>query len=124
MPDPHSVAIAAGGGYDAMAIPGCAGWIASAPDLRVNWTAGSGQLPLTFHVASDADTTLVINDAQGNWICNDDTDGLNPVVSFQNAPSGQYDVWVGTYAQGDLQDSTLHITEVYSGGDDHHGHEH
>lgn len=123
MPDPHSVNIAAGGALDASAIS-CAGWVASAPDLRLNWTAGSGALPLTFHVTSEADTTLVINDAEGNWVCNDDGDGLNPVVSFEHAPSGQYDIWVGTYAQGNLQDSTLHITEIYSGAEEHHGHEH
>lgn len=121
-PDPHTVSISAGGSFDASAISGCVGWIAQAPDYRVNWTAGSGELPLTFHVASEADTTLVINDAQGNWVCDDDSDGVNPVVSFQNAPSGQYDVWVGTYAQGDLQESTLHVTEVYSGGAYNHEH--
>ena len=94
-------------------IPGCVGWVAQAPDYRVNWTAGSGELPLTFDVTADSDTVLVINDAEGNWVCNDDTDGVNPVVSFQGAVSGQYDVWVGTYSQGDLQPSTLHVTEVY-----------
>ncbi|MDZ4690408.1 peptidase [Terricaulis sp.] len=113
MPDPHRVEIAAGGGYDASGIPGCVGWIASAPDYRVNWTAG-GQLPLTFHVTADTDTTLVINDAEGNWVCNDDAQGLNPAISFENAPSGQYDVWVGTYMQGDLQPSVLNVTEVYT----------
>lgn len=122
LPDPHSVEIAAGGGFDASSISGCVGWIATAPDFRVNWTAGSGELPLTFVVESESDTTLVINDSQGNWVCNDDGDGLNPVVSFQNAPSGQYDVWVGTYAQGDLQASTLHVTEVFSA--EEHDHEH
>lgn len=123
IPDPHTVAIAAGGGFDASQIPGCVGWIATAPDFRVNWTAGA-QLPLTFHVTSDSDTTLVINDAEGNWVCNDDADGLNPAISFENAPSGQYDVWVGTYMQGDLQESELHVTEVYEGGDDHGDHQH
>lgn len=113
LPDPHRVEIAAGGGFDASAIPGCVGWIASAPDYRVNWTGG-GQLPLTFHATSEADTTLVINDAEGNWVCNDDAQGLNPAVSFENAPSGQYDIWVGTYMQGELQPSVLNVTEVYT----------
>jgi hypothetical protein len=40
---------------------------------------------------------------------------LNPAISIANPPSGQYDVWVGTYAQGDLQDSVLSVSEVYSG---------
>lgn len=117
IPDPHSVAISAGGSIDmsATGIPNCVGWVAQAPDYRVNWTASesSDAPPLTFHVAAETDTVLVINDAGGNWVCNDDTDGFNPVVSFAGAASGQYDVWVGTYSQGDLQPSTLHVTEIY-----------
>jgi hypothetical protein len=117
-PDPHTQAIAAGGSIDASSLgqPGCVGFIAQAPDYRVNWTAGSGALPLIFSVAAEADTTLVINDAQGNWVCDDDggDSGMNPSVRFENAASGQYDIWVGTYAQGGLQDSTLHVSELYT----------
>jgi len=117
-PDPHTQAIAAGGDVDASSVgaSGCAGWVARAPDYRVNWTAGDGSRPLIFSVQSDADTTLVINDAQGHWVCDDDSgnEGLNPAITFQNPASGQYDVWVGTYAQGGLQDSTLHVSELYS----------
>lgn len=115
-PDPHTVAISAGGAIDASVLnqPGCVGFVAQAPDFRVNWTAGSGSLPLIFSVASDSDTTLVINDAQGNWVCDDDggEQGLNPSVRFEAPASGQYDVWVGTYSEGELQDSTLNVSEV------------
>ncbi len=117
-PDPSTQAIAAGGSIDASTIgqPGCVGFIAQAPDYRVNWTAGSGSLPLIFSVNAEADTTLVINDAQGNWVCDDDNgnEGLNPSISFANPASGQYDVWVGTYSSGQLQNSTLHVSELYS----------
>lgn len=116
-PDPHTKEIAAGGTIDASSLGGnCVGWVARAPDYRVNWTAGSGANPLIFSVQSDADTTLVINDAQGNWVCDDDggNEGLNPAISFSNPVSGQYDVWVGTFTQGDLQDSTLSVSELYS----------
>jgi len=116
-PDPHTQTIAAGGSIDASTVAqGCLGFIAQAPDYRVTWTAGSGSLPLIFSVNADADTTLVINDAQGNWVCDDDggNEGLNPSISFANPASGQYDVWVGTYSSGDLQDSTLHVSELYS----------
>jgi hypothetical protein len=117
-PDPHTVAIAAGGAIDAsiMGVEGCVGWIAQPPDYRVNWTAGSGSLPLVFSVTSEADTTLVINDAQGNWVCNDDggNSGLNPSIRFDAPVSGQYDIWVGTFSQGDLQQSTLNVSELYS----------
>lgn len=117
-PDPRTQAIAAGGSIDASVAVNeqCRGWIARAPDYRLNWTAGSGSLPLILSVDSDSDTTLVVNDAQGNWVCDDDggNEGLNPAITFTNPPSGQYDIWVGTYSQGDLQDSTLHISELYS----------
>lgn len=111
-PDPHTVAIAAGGPYNAYQIPECVGFIASAPDYRVNFTAGDAGLPLIFSVESEADTTLVINDSQGNWVCNDDTIGLNPVVRFEAPVSGQYDIWVGTYSEGQLQPSTLSVSEL------------
>lgn len=117
-PDPHTVTIAAGGDFDVsnLAVQGCVGWIASAPDYRVNWTAGSGALPLVFSVDSETDTTLVINDAQGNWICDDDggNNGLNPAITIANPTSGQYDVWVGTFSQGDLAQSTLNVSELYA----------
>jgi hypothetical protein len=82
----------------------------------VHWTAGSGQLPLVFSVSSASDTTLVINDAGGNWLCDDDggNEGLNPAITIASPPSGQYDIWVGTYAEGQLQDSTLYVSELSS----------
>jgi|CXWL01.1.fsa_nt_gi hypothetical protein len=117
-PDPHTIDISAGGSFAAAALgsQGCVGWIATAPDYRVNWTAGSGGLPLVFSVQADADTTLVINDAAGNWVCDDDggNNGLNPAITFANPASGQYDVWVGTFAQGELQKSTLNVSELYA----------
>lgn len=116
MPDPHVVAIEAGGELDARALnqPGCVGFIARAPDYRVNYTAGQG-LPLIFSVNADSDTVLVINDPNDNWVCDDDGgEGLNPAITFSNPASGQYDVWVGTYMPGALQSSRLYVSEVSS----------
>ncbi len=116
LPDPHTVAIAAGGAYAASQLPaaGCTGFIATAPDYRVNYTPGS--LPLIFSVAAEADTTLVVNTPDGQWHCDDDggVNGMNPMISFDAPQSGQYDVWVGTYAEGALQNSTLHVSELNS----------
>ncbi len=115
-PDPATVAIQAGGGYDASGLqaPGCVGFIAQAPDYRVNYQ--SGALPLIFSVASDADTTLVVNTPDGQWHCDDDSgeQGMNPSIRFDQPQSGQYDIWVGTYEAGDLKDSVLNISEVTS----------
>ena len=52
------VAVASGGRNDAQQTvsSSCRGFIAEAPDVRVNYTAGS--YPLIFSVRSNADTTL------------------------------------------------------------------
>jgi len=115
-PDPHTVNVTAGGEYNAYQIPGCVGSVSRAPDYRVNFTAGSAGLPLVFSVQSDADTTLVINDAEGNWVCDDDggNEGLNPAVTFANPISGQYDIWVGSYVEGELPPAVLHVSELYA----------
>src|SRR5258707_65569 len=67
-PDPFVVQVRSGGSIDAQSInPGCKGFIASAPDVRISFNAGS--LPLIISVASDADTTLVVNGPDGAWYC-------------------------------------------------------
>jgi hypothetical protein len=55
---------------------------------------------------------LVINDANAQWVCDDDTNGRNPVVRFEAPTSGQYDVWVGTFSEGSTQPSVLNVSEV------------
>jgi hypothetical protein len=108
-PDPITVSIYSGGGIDASnAIGGsCVGMIASAPDYEFTYTAGS--YPLTFAVNSRSDTSLIINAPDGRWYCNDDSDGLNPVLRWGSPQSGSYDIWIG--AVGEAGSSTLYITE-------------
>lgn len=117
-PDPFVAALDAGGDYDAsqLGVNNCVGFIAREPDYRINWTAGQTKLPLVFSVLSDADTTLVVNDAQGNWICDDDSGNgaLNPSITIADPVSGQYDVWVGTFQSGPAQKATLNVSELYS----------
>jgi hypothetical protein len=114
-PDPYRVNITSGGGYRADSVrSGCAGWVASAPDFELTYSAGS--LPLIISAASSSDTTLLINDPNGNWFCDDDggNAGLNPSLRFNNAASGVYDIWVGSYSQGNNATSSLSISELYS----------
>ena len=114
LPDPHVRQIPAGGQINAAVLGwGCVGWIAREPDFRLNWTAGPGGRPLILSVDSTADTTLVVNDASGNWRCDDDGGirGANPSVRISAPESGQYDIWVGTYEQGGFRPSELHISE-------------
>lgn len=121
-PDPHSVAIIAGGeidAYTALATDalgnGCYGMIAEAPDYRLQYSAGGG-FPLIISVRADADTTLVVNAPDGNWYCDDDSGGYpNPLIRFDNPASGQYDIWVGALGGGNPE-TTLNISEVGGGG--------
>jgi serine protease Do/protease YdgD len=99
LPDPQVVNVVAGGNIDARRLGGnCVGAIANAPDVRLNYRAGS--FPLYIAARSNSDTTLVINLPNGQWLCNDDFQGLNPGVVLRNPPSGQYDIWVGTFGGG------------------------
>ncbi len=107
-PDPIRVNIYSGGSIDASRLGGaCVGMIASAPDYEFTYTAGS--FPLSFRVQSQGDTSLVINGPDGRWYCNDDAQGLNPILTWGRPPSGSYDIWVG--AVGQAAASTLLITE-------------
>lgn len=113
-PDPYVIDVRAGGSINvAQEINNCSGYISDAPDVRVNYNAGS--LPLIFSVASNADTTLVINAADGRWYCNDDGgEGTNPSIRFANPQAGQYDIWVGTYSNSGLASAGLYISELTS----------
>lgn len=114
-PDPRVISLQSGGSIPASNIsPGCSGFVAAAPDVRLNYRAG--EYPLILSVASSSDTTLVVNGPDGSWYCDDDggVNGLNPSLRFNSPRSGQYDIWVGTYGSGALQPARLHISEVGS----------
>ena len=116
VPDPHQVRITAGGTIDASTISGanCVGKISNAPDYKVHYTGGG--FPLVFRSYGASDTTLVINDAQGNWHCDDDSGtGLNAQVIFYDPPSGTYDVWVGTFGD-EVAPSKLTVSELLDAG--------
>jgi hypothetical protein len=111
-PDPHTVTVRAGGAdRNPISGSGCAGHINNAqPDVDLNYTAGRSRLYI--YVRSDSDTTLLVNDASGNWHCSDDFNGSNPAIILDNPPSGNYNIWVGTYdrnASG--QRATVYISE-------------
>jgi hypothetical protein len=110
-PDPHRVDLTAGGSIDASRLgTPCRGSIARAPDYEVTYTAGS--LPLYFYVNASADTTLVVNGPDGQWYCDDDSNGgRNPQVTYNSPRSGTYDIWVGTYGGGTTP-AALFVTEL------------
>ncbi|WP_417489844.1 hypothetical protein [Maricaulis sp.] len=111
-PDPHVVEVIAGGtlAAESAADSMCRGYVSAAPDYELSFTPGS--LGLFISVLSDADTTLVINDPTGNWVCNDDNYGLNPGIHFDQPAAGTYDIWVGTYREGQSATAQLEISEL------------
>ncbi len=121
-PDPYAVEMTSGGPVDVNAAVGSAcvgfaGYAASAPDFRLQYTAGS--FNLRFFFASEGDTTMAVNAPDGSWYCDDDSGGsLQPLLTFEAPLSGQYDIWVGSFSPGELYAGTLYITEQNITADD------
>jgi tetratricopeptide (TPR) repeat protein len=108
-PDPWTRDLLAGGLID-LANFGYAGFVATAPDLVLNYTA-SERFSLIFKVESEDDTVMLIFAPDGQWYYNDDTNGVNPQVSFTAPQNGDYRIWVGTYSET-MSQSKLLITET------------
>ena len=117
-PDPSRHSVTAGGSIDLAkcgGVPGT-GWVTRLPDFIVRYKTRSGGQSgqtLTFRIESSADTILLINDTKNKWHWNDDGGkGLNAKIRFPRALSGRYDVWVGSFKQGQLPPAKLVVTEV------------
>ncbi|WP_375283742.1 hypothetical protein [Marinicauda pacifica] len=118
--DPHTVAIQAGGASAAnLATAGqlvaggyCTGYVTREPAVELDFT--TGDLPLYISAAGEQDLTLMVNTPDGAWFCDDDgSEGVNPGLVFENARSGIYDIYVGTYSQADtLVPAELFISEL------------
>ncbi|TVR79075.1 MAG: hypothetical protein EA412_07095 [Chitinophagaceae bacterium] len=119
-PDPYQVPIVSGGPVNVSNLNlcgDCEGYAASQPDFRLNWSGSSADLKIYFEADnSTEDATLIINTPDGSWIGNDDAgiETLNPLLSLAPHGSGTYDIWVGSYEQGENISGTLYITELNS----------
>ncbi len=112
-PDPHTARGTSGGAVNAQNLnQACRGWVASQPDhLFVATTAFSNLRILVNGGAGD--TTLVVQKPDGSYVCNDDAEGRNPIVSSSFTP-GTYKIWVGSYEQGQNTAYTIGFTELPS----------
>lgn len=118
-PDPATVDVVSGGNIDASRVDtggvACAGFVTGQPDVIVHFDEMAGFLRFAFRPeTAGADATLVINDGEGNWYCNDDASGLNPMVDIADAVPGQYDIWIGSYNAQDRIAGQLLVTELPS----------
>jgi hypothetical protein len=111
MPDPHTLPLTAGGSVR-VAVGRCRyGFVAAAPDVDFHY-AGNGRNALYLYARSGSDTTLLVNLPSGAWACNDDgLGGRDPLLVIRQAPSGLYNLWVGTYSTSTAP-ATLYISEV------------
>ncbi|MCA9577986.1 MAG: hypothetical protein KC668_21275, partial [Myxococcales bacterium] len=112
MPDPHVAAGVSGGNVDASTLnPQCRGHVSSRPD---HIFVATGQFNLIRFIINGGtnDTTLVIRKPDGTYLCDDDGAGAgtNPAVQAMLAP-GTYQVYVGSYMQGQNYPYNLALTE-------------
>ncbi|HJK95477.1 MAG TPA: hypothetical protein RMH85_00460 [Polyangiaceae bacterium LLY-WYZ-15_(1-7)] len=111
-PDPHTATGTSGGATNAATLnPSCAGWVASTPDHL--FVASGAFSNLRIMAKSDGDVTLVVQKPDGSYACNDDFEGMNPLVSG-SFPAGTYKVWIGSYQQGTNSRYTLGFSELDS----------
>lgn len=83
------------------------------PDVRLFYDAGQGDsLSFAFVTEGTGDAFLLVNDPDGDWwVIDDSADSLDPAFNILNPPSGQYDIWVGTWGD-DFISGTLQISEI------------
>lgn len=89
----------------------CVGFITPESSFRFVWS-GSGNLRI-FFVPDDGegDTMLVVNDAYGNWYCNDDSfDSRHPAIDITDMAEGVYNIWVGSHYEDEEISGTLYFT--------------
>ncbi|GAB4206987.1 MAG: hypothetical protein OHK0013_24150 [Sandaracinaceae bacterium] len=90
----------AGGIREASAFgPDCRGRVATTPSRRFLLETSFPYLRIM--ARGERDLTLVVRTPGGTARCNDDSDGLNPVVEGAFEP-GIYDVYVGVYSGSEL----------------------
>jgi hypothetical protein len=108
-PDPWEMELTAGGSISVDKGNCSYGEVADNPDVDLYWDR-SGSTLYIYVIAGD-DTTLLVNMPNAHWRCDDDSFGDgNPILSIRKAPSGLYDIWVGTYAD-EMIPATLYISE-------------
>lgn len=110
------ISAAAGGGvpafnYDLGSLA-CTGFINIVPTYTFTLSEDGEVLRFVFN--GEDDTTLIVEQPDGSFVCNDDTDGennINPTVDIEAPAAGDYRVFVGSYTQQSGVRGTLVIAD-------------
>lgn len=109
--DPFLVSLNGGGEVDAATLdPACVGYINDKPVLTANWEGAVDFLRIFFY--SDSDSTLVIQQPDGAYLCADDVDEnvLDAELVAEQPVAGTYKIWIGSYEPNQLIPGLLVIT--------------
>jgi len=109
--DPFFVSVNGGGDVDASTLgEGCVGYVAEAPTVTVEWSGEADFVETFFY--SDHDPVLVIETPSGEYLCSDDANEvlLDPVIQMDNPENGRYNIWVGSFDEGQLIPGILVLT--------------
>ncbi len=109
--DPFLVSLNGGGEVDAATLdPACVGYVNNKPVLTANWQGAVDVLRVFFY--SDSDSTLVIQQPDGSYVCADDAGEnlLDAEVTLTEPMTGSYKVWVGSYDANQIIPGLLVIT--------------
>lgn len=133
-PDPWGFPLTAGGGSNAVNVgdlgltdsvtgnPCGRSFVTRRPDFHFTFQGGESFNLIRFYVVTQngADATLLINQPNTQWRCNDDHghgdwgNALMPAIDFTHPQSGRYDIWVGTFDASSHNPATLFVTELDS----------
>lgn len=115
LPDPFITTMFGGGGIDLTTAgvgAGCAGFVNTVPDYVIGWTGQSNRLRIFY--LSTGDSTLLVQTPSGQFVCNDDFDGLNPLVDISGPAEGEYRIWIGSYDADAEVEGYLMLSELLS----------
>ena len=110
--DPFIVTLVGGGVAQAADLNAdCAGFVPPNPSLSLV-LSGDSTTDLRIFTYSDEDPVLVVKLPSGEYVCNDDSSSLlvDSTVLIPSAEAGEYDIWVGAFAQGQLVPTFLVMT--------------
>jgi hypothetical protein len=111
-PDPQTGTGTAGGPFDANTRNNtCRGFIGAVSNHTLNLTSAFTNLRVI--VGAPEDTTLVIQLSNGEYRCNDDAEGTNPIVEGA-FPAGMHRIYVGSYNRDARPAYTIGVTELAS----------